>query len=246
MNYAYTSIKSIDRDENIFSCVNDLSLIKDRNKFPRDLVYKNNKKVKIRNSGIDLIRILDMFSIIIHHIILHGGLFKKYYKYKELILINILCSWHITCFILISGIVGYKTCKYSNLLYLWFCVLFYSVGIPLFIMIFKPQFKTKDNFVFNFFPMIFYKYWYFSKYFGLYLLLPVINKGIESLNQYELKIVFISILNIYIIWNYALNPGNDIFNINNGKSIVYFLTMYITGSYLGKYLIDKKYKGIKR
>ena len=39
----------------------------------------------------------------------------------------------------------------------------------------------------HFFPVIFYKYWYFSEYFGMYLFLPVINKGLSILNQNELN-----------------------------------------------------------
>ena len=30
----------------------------------------------------------------------------------------------------------------------------------------------------DYYPMIFNRYWYFTAYFGMYLILPVINKGI--------------------------------------------------------------------
>ena len=86
---------------------------------------------KERNSGIELLRIIDMYAIIVHHILLFGKLFLKYKKYQQLHFINISCFFHICVFGLISGIVGNKTHKYSNLLYLWFCVLFYSLGIHL-------------------------------------------------------------------------------------------------------------------
>ena len=43
-------------------------------------------------------------------------------------------------------------------------------------------------------PILFQKYWYFTKYFGMYLFLPVINKGIEGLTRSELRIVVISII----------------------------------------------------
>ena len=191
MKRLYTSIKTIDIEEKIFPNIKELSSNKDiiGYEFKKDLINKNDIKKSIkRNSGIDLIRIVDMYSIVIHHILLHGGLLEKYDKFKVLNLINIFCSWHITGFILISGMVGYRTCKYSNLIYLWLCVLFYSIGIQLFVMLFKPEFVIREKLIYSFFPLIFSKYWYFSKYFGLYLLLPVINKGIEALNQYEINI----------------------------------------------------------
>lgn len=217
MNFVNNSKKTKEEKQKLLSHINVLSLGKeDINKeFEKNLINKNIKKIKIRNSGIDFIRILDMYIIIIHHINIHGDLFKKYYKFKSLKLFCKFSSWHISGFILISGMVGYKTCRYSNLIYLWFCVLFYSIGIQIFIILFKPEFIIEDNLIYSFCPIIFCKYWYFSKYFGLYLLLPVINKGIEFLNQYELKIVFVNILIIYIIWNNILNPTIDIFNINN-------------------------------
>ena len=35
------------------------------------------------------------------------------------------------------------------------------------------------------YPMIFNRDWYFSTHFGMYLFLPVINKGIASLTKFE-------------------------------------------------------------
>ena len=36
-------------------------------------------------------------------------------------------------------------------------------------------------------PVIFNRYWYFTTYFGMYLFLPVINKGIENLTKGNLN-----------------------------------------------------------
>ena len=62
----------------------------DNNKDIMDKINNNTiQKVKVRNPGVDFARIISMYAIIIHHIIIHGGLFNKYYQYKELILMNI-------------------------------------------------------------------------------------------------------------------------------------------------------------
>ena len=92
------------------------------------------QQIKIRNPGIDLGRILAMLGIIIHHILLFGNALNKYGKYKALEKINIAVFWHVSTYIFISGYVGYKFAKYSNLLYLWFWVLFYSLGIKIFFL----------------------------------------------------------------------------------------------------------------
>jgi hypothetical protein len=75
-----------------------------------------------RNAGIDLIRIIGMYAIVISHIIFHCKLIKIYKENKELNLLLTFCSWHVDSFALVSGIVGFKGNKYSNLIYLWLCI----------------------------------------------------------------------------------------------------------------------------
>lgn len=42
-------------------------------------------------------------------------------------------------------------------------------------------------------------YWYFSTYFGMYLFLPLINKGLSLVDKVELTIVLISMIGIFFI-----------------------------------------------
>lgn len=193
------------------------------------------KNKKVRNHSIDFIRVLAMYGIIINHIIYKKKTKAKFKKFKELKLLHILLFWHNNGFAFISGFIGYKTHKYSNLFYLWFWVCFYSVVIHLFYLKYKPQVVINNKFYYNLFPIIFRRYWFFTSYFGMYLFLPIINKGISYLNKSELKICFISILLIFVFWHDAMNLKNDIFKTNKGFSILWLLTFYITGAYFGKY-----------
>ena len=95
-----------------------------------------------------------------------------------------------------------------------------------------------------FYPMVFNLYWYFTTYFGMYLFLPVINKGISQLSKYEFRLVIMSTLGIFVLWKDYKNMKPDIFRLNGGKSILWFLTFYLTGAYIGKYRVD--YRGFKR
>lgn len=197
--------------------------------------------VKKRNPGVDLVRILGMWAIIIHHILVHGLVIKKY-NYKILIIMNICSFWHVNSYTLISGIIGYKTNKYSNLMYLWLCVIVYQVGIHSIFIIKKNKLKINSSFYKSCFPIIYSKYWYFTQYFGMYLFLPVINRGISYLTQIEHKILLFSLYGIYIIWNDANVEGN-IFGLNSGYSVIWFIISYITGAFIGKYkynYIEKK------
>lgn len=96
----------------------------------------------------------------------------------------------------------------------------------------------------EFFPVIYNKYWYFSSYFGMYLFLPAINKGIALLTKAELKAIVISILSLFSFWHYYMNPKEDVFHLYNGYSLLWLLILYITGAYIGKF--RPGYIGIKK
>ena len=225
---------------------------KKTNKFNINKSKENNKFenipkiLKVRNPGIDIIRLICMYGIIINHI-LYGqakGL-NKFYRYKkELKLLHIISFWHNNGFALISGIVGYKTNKYSNLLYLWLCVFFYSVGIHYYFQKYRPNSIIKDNINVEYFPIVYQRYWYFTAYFGMYLFLPVINKGISILTKSELKLVVKSTLGIFVFWRGINNPKNDAFHLKGGFSVLWLLIFYITGAYIGKY--KTTYTGVKK
>ena len=193
------------------------------------------KQIKIRNPGVDLGRILAMLGIIIHHILLHGHGINKFHQYSGLVKLNTAVFWHVNIYIFISGYVGYKSTKYSNLLYLWFCTLFYSIGIVRYLTLYKPYIYKKKISLIDFFPVLTIQYWYFTEYFGMYLFLPIINKGIENINQQQFKLMIITLIIIYIVLKDSLIPQSDIFLMNSGYSVIWFLIFYLTGAYFGKF-----------
>ena len=205
----------------------------------------NQNNVKKRNPGVDLARLIAMFFIIFNHYIYFGEAFKKYPQYNKYLLpMHNLTDWNNNCFALISGIVGYKTNKYSNLMYLWVMVFFYSVGIHMFIKIFIKKYIIKHDISIDLFPIVFQRYWYFTAYFGMYLYLPVINKGISCLTKYEFRLVVLSILTILVLWKDFKNPDKDVFNLRGGNSMIWLMTFYLIGAYIGKY--KREYSGIKK
>lgn len=204
--------------------------------------YNPNKK---RNPGIDLVRLCGSYFIILNHLISFGKACEKFPKYqKQLKVIEILTGWHNNGFALISGIIGYKTNRYSNLIFLWLTVHFYSVGIRLFVEYFKIKFVSKNEISQDIFPIIFRRYWYFTVYFGMYLFLPVINKGISSLSKYEFKLVLMNIFGIIVFWRDFINTNIDVFNTRKGMSMIWLMILYLAGAYIGKYKTN--YFGLKK
>jgi surface polysaccharide O-acyltransferase-like enzyme len=160
------------------------------------------KIIKKRNSGIDLIRLVAMLGIVYTHILAQGKGTAKYFRYKnEIVRTLTFVFWHNNAFTLIAGIVGYKSTKYSNLLYLWICIVFYSLGIHYYFQRFKPNVNVNGELYKEYFPVIYNRYWFFTSYFGMFIFLPAINKGLQYLNKSEFKLL---VLSIFFILSFGL------------------------------------------
>ena len=226
------------------SNIENKSLIDEQinNSIKKDLTTVNKQKpLKIRNPGIDFNRILNMIAIIVTHILIVGGFEQKYRsQYKIISSFYPALNWHNSCFIFISGFIGYKSTKYSNLIYLWLWVFFYSMGIKILLIKFKPNIYNKPIDYLDFFPIFTEQYWFFTMYFGMFLFLPVINKGLESINKSQLKVTFLSFIFFFVILNDYINPTNDIFKEYGGFSVIWFLRNFIIGAYFGKFKNDNE------
>ena len=202
--------------------------------------YKSKNK-KERNAGVDLCRILGMIDIIINHIVAREFLKRKYPNYlKYFKLIEILTQWHISNFGIISGIVGFKTNKYSNLLYLYLCVLFYSLTIHYIIIKF---FKNNYAIIINkrhlrnyYFPVIANDYWYFSTYCKMHLFLPLINKGLSLIYKDELRIIILNMMGLLFIWKDLMSQNPEKFCSRTSTTTL--LVDFILGAYIGKYHLN--------
>jgi hypothetical protein len=218
---------------------------KDINKEKINRINNYQKIIKKRNTGIDLLRIIAMIGIVFAHILYQGKGLDKYQRYnKKIKILFTYIFWHVNTFGIISGIIGYKSTKYSNLLYLWLCAVFYSVSIHYYYLIYKHDFSIKDELYIEYYPIIYKRYWYLTSYFGMFIFLPAINKGIQYLNKSEFKLLVMSILGIFVFWQTYIKNKGDSFNMNVGHSIIWLLCLYIIGAYIGKFNVE--YTGIKR
>lgn len=179
-----------------------------------------------------------MIGIVYNHVLYQGKGFYKYNIYKIKIKSSLTyLFWHDNVYALISGIVGYKSTKYSNLFYLWLSVVFYSLGFHFYYRKYKKGPRVSCWLYTEYYPVVYGKYWYFSSYFGMFIFLPAINKGVQYLNKSEFNLLVMSIFGIFVFWHTYHNSKSDYFKIYRGNSTIWLLCLYIMGAYIGKFNI---------
>jgi hypothetical protein len=207
------------------------------------------KKVQ-RESGVELLRIVLMFMIIVHHLI-GQGLNMQYLgtaRYLNiphatvLLFIDNFLIIAVNCFFFISGFYGIKF-KSINLISLIFQSVFYGIAIDL---VFKVPLSF-HSLVMNLFNVITGEWWFLTCYFFMYLIAPLFNAGIKTLTEAQ----FIYILIVFFILNtrigvYATTSYGPILGVSSGYSFFSFAAIYLLGRYIKIYLADKDSFIVKR
>lgn len=198
------------------------------------------------NYGIDLLKIMAMMFIVMHHILGHGGvlngnLMSVSYNFLWSLEAILVCS--VDCFAMVSGFVGYKQnkkVKYSRYFELWFQVTFYSVGITV-IMLFLSNEVGIFDLAKSFLPVTFNQYWYFSAYTGVFLMMPFLNFIVDKMEADNLRKAILVCILAFSFYASVGSRWSDPFKLNNGYSIVWLSFMYLLGAILKKYKFHEKY-----
>lgn len=193
-----------------------------------------------RNYGIDFLRILSTYMIVVLHILGQGGILSRLtpgsVPYNSAWFLETASYCVVNCYALISGYVGYGSkFKFSRLLLLWFQIIFYTVGFTAFFSLTHPEFISSRSWLNAFFPIINIQYWYLTTYFGMYLFIPMMNLVVEQLEEKCLRYTIILFF-IFFVTIPAFKE-NDLFSLNGGFSVIWFCMLYIIGGYIKKYSI---------
>ena len=196
--------------------------------------------------GIDLLKIVSMIMMVALHIIgtfgIIGSLENFTYKLCAVLFFPTRCA--VNCYALASGFLSVnKKNKPSRILYIWIQTFVYSFLIAVLCKILFPETIAIREVAGYALPILSVKYWYVSAYFGLFLLMPLLNEGIKQLPQKIFKILLISVLSIISI-SAVLNRvvfSADPFTIGNGMTLLWLIITYLVGAYIklyGKPLTD--------
>ncbi len=194
--------------------------------------------------GIDLLKTLSMFMVVILHLLGHGGILwggaqVGTLQYNGAWLLECFALCAVNCFAMATGylMVG-KTVKYRKLIPMWLTVFFY---ILLFLALgnrIVPGSVTGDDWWYLL-PATAGTYWYFTAYVGLYFLLPFVNKAIEALSEKSFKTLLLVgfVLSSGI---FLFSPGRDVFKLAEGYSVWWLLYLYLLGAGIKKYGLFSK------
>lgn len=200
----------------------------------------NNNSTKVRDSSLELMRIISMFFIVLYHIILHCN-FLNTSTGSIKVLFDLILSFiiiHVNSFIVITGYFQSKSkFKFSKLLAINNSTWFYKILIPI-ILIILSIIKIPDKIsIFKILmPIDYGTYWYINNYIVLYLLSPYLNHVVEGMNKNQFKrLLIIFFIFISLIPTFTHDYS---FNTYGGRSLITFIMLYFIGAYLRKFPIE--------
>lgn len=203
----------------------------------------SNGNKELRNYGIDSLRLLSVFYVVILHTLGAGGILDTVSIGSG----SFYAGWFaeawtfcaVNIFALISGYVGYTDVpnkkSIANYIQLWIEVVFYNVIITIFVQVTHPELADSRVLIASFFPVTTKLYWYFSSYTALFLVTPLLNAGIRSCSKGVLRKLLVLIFLLFSVYE---SLSHSIWT-NSGYSFVWLMVLYIVGAILKKCNIGK-------
>lgn len=191
----------------------------------------------IRNSNIELLRILCMLMVVVLHFN-NNGANTGIVNMPELLttrltwgfLVESFCIVAVNCFVLVSGYFGIKLKWRSVMKFYLQCFLIGLVSYLAYIGLnggFSWQVLAE-----RFLAFTHNGWWFVVSYLGLMLLSPLLNKAVETMTKQQLfhSILFFTIVMLYLGWYHKVEATNY------GNSLISFLWLYLIGRYIGKHI----------
>lgn len=193
------------------------------------------KTISRRNYGIDLLRIVSMFMIVMLHSMGHGGLLKgtapRSANYAVAWLLECGCYCAVNCFALVSGYVGLRSrFRLSGIAALWLQVVFYHAA---FTVIWALAEHRAIDFALALQPVKNRAYWYYSAYFGISFFMPFLNGAVEHMDRRTAGIAAVGIVLLFSV--YPTLSGTDMFKTDDGYHTIWLLVIYLLGACIRKH-----------
>lgn len=201
-----------------------------------------------RNYGIDFLRLVSMYMVVILHVLGHGGILSATTGCKHHLawFLETAAYCAVDCYAIISGFVSYKAdekpYKYAKYLGFWVQVLTYHFGITLLAFLIDPASIGARALVRAFFPVTTGAYWYVGAYTGLFFLIPWLNKLMRSLDAKDATRLISLVFIVFVVYPTFSGYFGDCFKLGNGYSFVWITILYLIGAWMKKCDLPKRIK----
>lgn len=202
--------------------------------------------MKERQSNIELLRILCMFMIVMHHFVTnvwYPDMLNVHAPSSvgEVVLLLSHCLFYIgvNCFVLISGYFSIKT-SLRGFLHLYGFYAFYALLIALTQYFGEAQYvmmplgeKLFHITVHSLMPWSNNNFWFLNAYLALFMLAPMLNAAIACME----KSMYIRVLVLLTILNVVFGGFFSIELLNTwGFCVAQFIYLYMMGGYIRRYV----------
>lgn len=206
---------------------------------------------KVRNSNIEILRIISMLMIVISHWTVHNGVVNQTIELgfnRILLECTMLGNIGVIIYVMITGYFLGKSDKpfsLKKILKLWLQVLFYSVTIYLLFVILGKETFSLGTLLKTLIPVSTKEYWFVTAFFVLMILTPFINKYINSIKQEEFSkllkvstLLFILLPSLSIILTIISSTFLSVQIDFYGTELIQFIYFYLLGAYISKYEVS--------
>lgn len=199
-----------------------------------------------RNYGIDLLRMVSMLLVVILHVEGHGGVLESaqghnvYWAYLP----EAFAFSAVNVYALVSGYVGVAArWRPANLISLWLQVAFYSVGLTALCGIVFPGTVGLTDLLHAAMPVTYQyvDYWYFTAYFALFFLIPLLNHLVHTMPRRQLRAMLLVLLLVFSV--FPTMTRHDRFSLDNGYTVWWLAILYLLGGYVRQYHAFEKIQG---
>jgi surface polysaccharide O-acyltransferase-like enzyme len=194
-----------------------------------------------RDHGVDLLRMIAMYMVVVLHILGGGGVLGS----TQALSVNYCVAWLIeiasysavNCYALISGYVGIRSKrKMVSIIMLWLQVALYSSLFTVLFGVINGDGISIKLVIKSLMPVTFKYYWYFTAYVCLWLFMPILNAAVEFMSPKQMG----SILVLSMIVLIPVSVLTDAFSLQGGYSAGWLMYLYLCGAYCNKYHVLEK------
>ena len=195
-----------------------------------------------RKANFELLRIIAMLMIVCLHYLSKGKLLSETFSISDLDgisywLIEAFCIVAVNSYVIMSGYFRVdKGFNIKNIIKIWMQVLFYSIMIPLILIIFNVINIEELNIYrisIYFFPIISEHYWFITYFILLMLIAPILNAGLKNLSQKDARNCIIGMIILLSVAKSVL-PIEISFD-KSGYDLSWFVCLYLIGGYIKLY-----------